>query len=221
MVTQLFPAGMKGLIIVVLIAALVSNIGSSLNSVSTVFTMDIFVKKYQPRATNKDIIRIGRWVTVGSAVLSVIIALAINSIKGLNLFDVFQSILGFLAPPMSVVFLFGILWKKTSAKAVNYVLTYGTAFSVLIGILYLWVLPARQYPAWPHFLLLSFYIFLILSALLFAVSLWSAGAANRKADGQQRMQIGFVHKRPSRLVILSWVVLSVVMIALYIYFNGH
>lgn len=220
MVTQLFPAGMKGLIIVVLIAALVSNIGSSLNSVSTVFTMDIFVKKYQPQATNKDVIRIGRWVTVASAVLSVLVALAINSIKGLNLFDVFQSILGFLAPPMSVVFLFGILWKTTSARAVNCVLTYGTAFSVLIGILYLWVFPAKSYPVWPHFLLLSFYIFLILSGLLFAVSKWGTKPALPVA-GTGKMQIAFEHKRPARLVVYSWVILSVVMIALYIYFNGH
>ena len=219
MVTQLFPSGMKGLIIVVLIAALVSNIGSSLNSVSTVFTMDIFIKKYQPQATNKEVIRIGRWVTVGSAVLSVVVALAINSIKGLNLFDVFQSILGFLAPPMSVVFLFGVLWKGTRAKAVNYVLTYGTAFSVLIGVLYLWVFPAKQYPEWPHFLLLSFYIFLILSVMLYVVSKWD----KQKTVGMegQRMQVEFLRTKPSKVVTYSWIILSVVMIALYIYFNGH
>src|SRR6185312_4784518 len=46
LVTRLFPAGMRGLIIVVLIAALVGNIGSSLNSVSTVFTMDIYIRKF-------------------------------------------------------------------------------------------------------------------------------------------------------------------------------
>jgi SSS family solute:Na+ symporter len=218
MVTQLFPAGMKGLIIVVLIAALVSNIGSSLNSVSTVFTMDIFIKKYQPAATNKDIIRIGRWVTVASAALSVIIALAINSIKGLNLFDVFQSILGFLAPPMSVVFLFGILWRRTTARAVNIVLTYGTGFSVLVGVLYLWVFPAKQNAWWPHFLLLSFYIFLILSIVLFIVS--KAGSKDAQTfEGQPALD--FVYKKPGGKVIFSWVALSLVMLALYLYFNGH
>lgn len=219
MVTQLFPAGMKGLIIVVLIAALVSNIGSSLNSVSTVFTMDIFVKKYKPAATNKDIIKIGRWVTVGSAVLSVLVALAINSIKGLNLFDVFQSILGFLAPPMSVVFLFGILWKGTRSKAVNCVLTFGTALSILVGVLYLWIFPAKDYPGWPHFLLLSFYIFLALSLMLYLVSV-----LDKKGVGERpgkRMEIVFSRTKPSKLVIGSWVALSLVMIFLYIYFNGH
>src|SRR6185437_158210 len=54
LVTRLFPTRLRGLIIVVLIAALVGNIGSSLNSVSTVFTMDIYIKKYRPGATTRE-----------------------------------------------------------------------------------------------------------------------------------------------------------------------
>jgi SSS family solute:Na+ symporter len=54
MVTNLFPAGLNGLVIVVLIAVLVGTIGSSLNSLSTVFTMDVYVKKLIQRpVTNK------------------------------------------------------------------------------------------------------------------------------------------------------------------------
>src|SRR5258708_28119943 len=83
----------SGLIIVVLVAALVGNIGSSLNSVSTVFTMDIYIKKYSPAATNSEIIRIRRVITIAGAIVSVLITLAIDNIKGLNLFYVFQSVL--------------------------------------------------------------------------------------------------------------------------------
>lgn len=228
MVTQLFPEGMKGLIIVVLIAALVSNIGSALNSVSTVYTMDIYVKKYKPEATTRQTIAIGRWVTVFSAIISVLVALAINSIKGLNLFDVFQSILGFLAPPMSVVFLFGVLWKKSTAKAVNVVLTFGTAFSVFIGVLYLWVFPAKLYPGWPHFLLLSFYIFVILSVLLILISRFDKQKPSLTMHEQEdirRLSIktklaNLITNLPAR-VKWSWLALVVVMIVLYIVFNGH
>src|ERR1700761_1119055 len=60
MVTNLFPPGMNGLVIVVLIAVLVGTIGSSLNSLSTVFTMDVYAKKINPNAENKDLIRVGR-----------------------------------------------------------------------------------------------------------------------------------------------------------------
>jgi SSS family transporter len=215
LVTRLFPPGMRGLIIVVLIAALVGNIGSSLNSVSTVFTMDIYIIKFKPGATNREIIGIGRWVTVIGAIVSVLIALAIDNIKGLNLFDVFQSVLGFLAPPMSVAFLWGILWKRTSARAINGVLTVGTLFSVAVGVLYLWVFPSAQYPVWPHFLLLSFYLFVLLSVATVIVSL----AERRALVSMIPVREPFV--RPAKKVRLLWILLSVVMILLYILFNGH
>ena len=215
LVTRLFPPGMRGLIIVVLIAALVGNIGSSLNSVSTVFTMDIYIMKYKPQATNREVIRIGRWVTVIGAIISVLIALAIDNIKGLNLFDVFQSVLGFLAPPMSVAFLWGILWKGTTARAINGVLTVGTAFSVAVGVLYLWVFPSAEYPVWPHFLLLSFYLFVILSVVLVIVSLAGRRIPVVTAPVSPR------YPSATKRVRLLWILLSVVMILLYILFNGH
>jgi SSS family transporter len=219
LVTRLFPPGMRGLIIVVLIAALVGNIGSSLNSVSTVFTMDIYIKKFKPQATNRDIIRIGRYITVAGAIVSVMITLAIDNIRGLNLFDVFQSVLGFLAPPMSVAFLLGVLWKGTTARAINGVLTVGTAFSVGVGVFYLWVFPSSRYP-WPHFLLLSFYIFAIITvgAVLASLAGKAAPAGAGRLSDEAWLAAGV---RPTPRVRVLWVLLSVVMVVLYILFNGH
>jgi len=214
LVTQLFPPGMRGLIIVVLVAALVGNIGSSLNSVSTVFTMDIYIKKYRPDATNREIIRIGRIITVAGAIVSVLITLAIDNIKGLNLFDVFQSVLGFLAPPMSVAFLLGVLWKGTTARAINGVLTIGTLFSVAIGVLFLWVYPASKYPAWPHFLLLSFYIFVVITLGAILVSKTGGGQAPILILPEAAV-------KPTRKVKSLWIILTIVMIILYILFNGY
>jgi len=202
---------MRGLIIVVLVAALVGNIGSSLNSVSTVFTMDIYIRKYHPDATVREIIRVGRFITVAGAIVSVLITLAIDNIKGLNLFDVFQSVLGFLAPPMSVAFLLGVLWEGTTARAINGVLTLGTLFSVAIGVLFLWVFPASKYPAWPHFLLLSFYIFVLIT--LAAVLVSKTGAAPALP--------AIATAKPTRRVKGLWTVLTIVMIILYIIFNGY
>lgn len=216
MVTQLFPAGLRGLIIVVLIAALISTIGSALNSLSTVFTMDVFVKKYRPHASQKTIVKTGRLVTLFGSILAVLITLAINSIKGLNLFDIFQSILGFIAPPMSVVFLFGVLWKKTSTKAVNLVLTLGTVLSLGVGVLYLWVFPNGEYP-WPHFLLLSFYIFVALCVMVVVISL----ADKTVQDNHDELLTINPKARPDRQVKMLWVLLTIVMVLLYIYFNGH
>ena len=217
MVTNLFPAGMTGLVMAVLIAALVSTIDSALNSLSTVFTMDIYVKKYKPGATPKETVRIGRIVAIIGAAIAVVLAMAIDSIKGLNLFDVFQAVLGFIAPPMSVVFLFGVLWKGTTTRAANFVLSAGTALSFSIGVLYLWVFPADKYEFWPHFLMLSFYIFALLAVAAFLISRF-----DKKAVAGQQNQLDFgVIPKPARSVMISWGVLIVVMICLYIIFNGH
>jgi SSS family solute:Na+ symporter len=216
MVTQLFPTGMRGLIIVVLIAALISTIGSALNSLSTVFTMDIYVKKYAPDASQKSIVKTGRLVVLIGSLLSIIVTLGIDSIKGLNLFDIFQSILGFIAPPMSVVFLFCVLWNKTTTRAANIILTVGTFISMGTGVLYLWVFPNGTYN-WPHFLLLSFYIFVALSVLVLIISLTDKKG---QKDHSSLLKIA-AEAKPDKQVKVLWVILSLVMIALYLIFNGH
>jgi SSS family solute:Na+ symporter len=71
MVTNLFPAGLNGLVIVVLIAVLVGTIGSSLNSLSTVFTMDVYVKKINPSASNEQIIKVGRLTVLAGCVFGI------------------------------------------------------------------------------------------------------------------------------------------------------
>ncbi|WP_114748497.1 sodium:solute symporter family transporter [Pleomorphovibrio marinus] len=216
MVTHLFPVGMTGLVMAVLIAALVSTLDSGLNALSTVFTMDIYVKKYKPKASQPEVVRIGRWVTLFGAVIAVFITLAIDHIEGLNLFDIFQSILGFIAPPMAVVFLFGTLWSKASSSAANKVLTWGTAISLCTGILYLWVFPSERYEFWPHFLLISFYLFLLLSAMMIIVSLRDPFA---KLSALPPKPVSFLAM--PLYVKISWVALVLVMVALYWFFNGH
>lgn len=222
MVAGLFPAGMIGLVIATLIAALVSTVDSGLNALSTVFTMDIYVRKFNPGASRRTIVRTGRIVAVVGAVIAVFMALAIDSIKGLNLFDVFQSILGFVAPPMAVVFLFGIGWKRTSTRAANLVLTAGTLFSIGIGVLYLWVFPAGTYN-WPHFLLLSFYIFVILALVAFLVSYFdkSDARSSEPAEASSPAAETSLAAPISTGVKLGWAALFLVMVALYLFFNGH
>ncbi|GAB3653763.1 sodium:solute symporter [Echinicola sediminis] len=217
MVTKLFPVGMTGLVMAVLIAALVSTIDSALNALSTVFTMDIYVKKYRPDASQKQIVNIGRVVTVLGAVIAIFMTLAIDSIKGLNLFDVFQSILGFIAPPMSVVFLFGVLWKKTTTRVANTILIFGTILSMGIGVLYLWVFPNEIYHFWPHFLLLSFFIFVLLAVLIVVISLLDGKG---KALYVSTLDYGVIPKLPAKVKWL-WIALIIVMVGMYVVFNGH
>lgn len=215
MVTHLFPPGMNGLVIVVLIAVLVGTIGSSLNSLATVFTMDVYVKKMNPQASNADIIRMGRLTVVMGCVFAVVVAIAIDNIKGLNLFDVFQSVLGFIAPPLSVVFLLTVLWKRTTRLAVNLILSAGSVFSLGVGVLYLWVFTPDKYPFWPHYLLLSFYIFAVLFVAGIIISLVDKSPVVYKAEFTEPD----VALKPTGKVKLAWALLWIVMVGLYLVFR--
>ncbi len=216
MVTNLFPPGMNGLVIVVLIAVLVGTIGSSLNALSTVFTMDIYVKKINPKASNTDIIRMGRTMVVVGCLFAIGMALAIDSIKGLNLFDVFQSILGFIAPPLAVVFLLSVFWKRTSRKAVNFVLSGGSILSLGTGVMYLWVIPPTATRTfWPHYLMLSFYVFVALVVIAVLISLLDPSPQVYVEDKKATKPVFEISSK----VKFSWLLLSLIMIVLYIYFS--
>jgi SSS family solute:Na+ symporter len=215
MVTNLFPPGMNGLVIVVLIAVLVGTIGSSLNALSTVFTMDIYVKKINPQASNQQIIKMGRVMVVVGCLFAIGMALAIDSIKDLNLFDVFQSILGFIAPPLAVVFLLTVFWKRTSRKAVNFVLSGGSILSLGTGVMYLWVLPAATHPFWPHYLMLSFYVFSALTIIAVLISLFDPSPQVYVEDAKAKKPVFEISSK----VKFSWLLLTLVMIILYLIFS--
>ncbi len=210
MVENLFPMGMVGLVFAVLTACLVSTIGSALNALSTVFTMDIYVKNIRPDASQRRINYVGRLVTVAGALIAIALTVAIDSIKGLNLFNVFQSVLGFIAPPMTAVFLLGVFWKRTTTLAANLVLTAGTAFCLVVGVLYLWP-PEWLQLAWPHFMMLSFLLFVALVVMMVVVSLCG--------EKPEAVVIRKETAPTSPLVIGLWAALAVVMVMLYIIFN--
>jgi SSS family solute:Na+ symporter len=212
LVTHLFPVGMVGLVIAVLTAALISTIGSALNALSTVFTMDIYLKNINTGATSKEIVRTGHIVTIVGALVSVVITVAVDNIKGMDLFNVFQSVLSFIAPPMAAVFVMGVFWKRCTTLAANVVLTFGTIFSIGCGVLYLWVIPHATEHV--HFMMLSFLIFVVLILSMVAISFADKAVA-------ERAPMAVVKTKMSASVRIAWIALALVMISLYIFFNGN
>jgi SSS family solute:Na+ symporter len=152
-------------------------------------------------------------IAVG-CVFAVFMAIAIDNIKGQNLFNIFQAVLGFLAPSLAVVFLLSVFWSRTTKRAVNIVLSFGSAFSLSIGVLYLWIFPANDYPAWPHFMLLSFYIFAVLFISAIVISLLDK---NSPTATIQESPIPVTSKK----VKILFALLGLVIICLYFIFNGH
>jgi SSS family solute:Na+ symporter len=215
MVTNYLPVGMVGLIVAVLIAALISTIDSGLNSFSTVFTLDIYVKNFRPNATPKEIKLLGRVVTVAAAGIAILIALSMADF-GKDLFNLGQSIISSIAPPMATVFLIGVLWKRATEKAAVATLIVGSIVSISIGYCQLKDWPSQVF--WPHYLLVSFYVFAGLCAFMIMVSLLtkkSPGEEDLPTIREAQQQQG----SRSKLIWPLWGVLAVIMFALYVFFN--
>jgi SSS family solute:Na+ symporter len=112
---------------------------------------------------------------------------------------------------MASAFLLGVFWKKATPRAVNLLLTAGTIFSLGTGILYYTGMILTNV----HFLLISFLIFIILTAVTMLISL-----ADRPSEKMAIRETTIRHKPDGKTVIL-WGILIAVMIAVYIIFNGH
>ncbi len=215
MVTNLFPSGMNGLVICVLIAVLVATIGSSLNALSTVFTKDIYVNNINKNATVKDQIFVGRIVVAVGCVLAVLMAIAFDNIQGKTLFDIFQSILGYLAPPLAVTFLLSVFWKHTTKLAVNLTLSVGSFISLFVGMLNLWIIPpSKTITFWPHYFLISFYLFVFLLVAAIVISLLDKNKVNAAIEKNEIPQT-------SKQVKLLFALLGLVILSLYLIFNNH
>ena len=112
------PAGLKGLSLAALTAAIVASLAGKANSVSTIYTLDIYRKYINKDAPEKKLVWMGRVVVLVSLLLAVIVnwrdALGIGSEGG---FIFIQKYTGYISPAIFAVFLLGFFWKKTTSKA--------------------------------------------------------------------------------------------------------
>ncbi|XP_028315080.1 sodium/glucose cotransporter 5 [Gouania willdenowi] len=129
LVIELMPSGLKGLMIAVMMAALMSSLTSIFNSSSTLFTMDIW-KKHRPRAPEKELLLVGRVVTVILVVVSVVWIPILQSANSGQLYVYIQSVTSCLAPPVTAVFTLAIFWKRTNEQGAFWGLMVGLVVGV-------------------------------------------------------------------------------------------
>lgn len=113
MVRELLPNGIRGLVAAGLLAALMSSLASVFNSCSTLFTIDIY-KKLRPLATEKKLVAMGRIATAFIVVLGFAWIPVMKNAPG-TLYDYLQSVQSYIAPPITVIFLFGIFYKRINS----------------------------------------------------------------------------------------------------------
>ncbi|RPH96882.1 MAG: sodium transporter [Calditrichaeota bacterium] len=115
LLTRLLPPGLSGLVLAALLAALISSLCAVFNSCSSLFTMDIY-RKLKPDADEKHLVQVGRLFT-GSVVVIGILWIPFIRLLNNQIYQYLQSVQAYTSPPIAAVFLMGVLWKRTTAKA--------------------------------------------------------------------------------------------------------
>ncbi len=128
LVAKLLPAGVKGLVVCGILAALMSSLASLFNSSAMLFTID-FYKRLKPNTSEKALVRIGQAATVVIVVLGILWIPVMRSV-GSVLYNYLQDVQSVLAPGIAAAFLLGICWKRTSAKGGM----WGLLSGIIIGL---------------------------------------------------------------------------------------
>ena len=114
LVSKLLPAGVKGLIVCGILAALMSSLASLFNSSAALFTID-FYQRFKPHTSQKKLVAIGQAATVIIVLLGILWIPVMRSV-GDVLYNYLQDVQSVLAPGIAAAFLMGIVWKRTSAQ---------------------------------------------------------------------------------------------------------
>ena len=227
MVATLLPEGLRGLVVAGIIAALMSSLSSLFNSTATLFTLDIY-KKIRPMVSEKRLVLIGRFATLGVVILGLMWIPIMPLISEGGLYQYLQSVQGYLAPPITAVFLLGLFNQRINNKGA----TWGLSFGFLLGMMKL-IIQAffgegkitnpeiLAYIGDINFLYFSGMLFLFCSIFICAVSYRTEPPNQSNLDGLT------YHTMDKELIRESWdrkdvfatgVILSLVL-AIYLYFS--
>ena len=131
---NLLPVGLKGLSFAALTAAIVASLAGKVNSISTIFTLDIYKNNLNIEASEKRLVEVGKITILTAMIIAVSIApfLGINKKGG---FQFIQECTGLVSPGVFAMFVLGFFWKKTTSNAALFAMIGGLSFSVLFTIL--------------------------------------------------------------------------------------
>jgi SSS family solute:Na+ symporter len=235
MVAHVLPLGVRGIVVAGLLAALMSSLAGVFNASSTLFTMD-FYRKIRPLASEHRLVWIGRVATTVMVVIGLFWIPVIQGAKGL--YDYLQTVQGYLAPPIFVVFFLGVFSKRLNAKGCLAALITGFVLGVFrlavdtpvglglpgfedgyaVGSLF-WIINNI------YFQYFSLLIFVVCVVVMVAVSYLSERPALERIQGLTFATTSADEKASSRAswdrrdVITSAIVLLLILMA-YLYFSG-
>lgn len=225
LVKNLLPAGLRGLIIGGLLAALMSSLAAVFNSCSTLFTMDVY-RRIKPDTPEKDLVKVGRIATAIVVILGILWIPLMKYISG-TLYQYLQSVQSYIAPPIAAVFLLGIFYKRINAKGALAVLVGG--FVIGIARIFLEIYKSSLSGFLYEFANLNFLYFCILLfvfsiAMLIIVSLLTGKPSEKQLDGLTFSTISAKDKAESRaswstMDVVNTVIIVLIIISVFIYFS--
>ena len=112
---NLLPAGLKGVAFAALTAAVVASLAGKANSISTIFSLDIYKKFIKKDASEKQLVGIGKWVVIAAMAIAAVIAPALKNLD--QAYQFIQEYVGFISPGVLAIFLLGFFWKRTTTAA--------------------------------------------------------------------------------------------------------
>lgn len=115
LISTYMPIGLKGLILAALTAAIASSVASMVNSTSTIFTMDIYQPFFNKNASEKQLVKVGRFSGITALIIAILIAPLLGNIP--QAFQYIQEYTGIVSPGILAIFILGLFWKKTTTKA--------------------------------------------------------------------------------------------------------
>ena len=220
MVKAMVPAGLRGLVIAGLLAALMSSLSSVFNSCSTIFTIDVY-KRWKPNTDEKKLVRIGQMATIIMVVFGLLWIPLMSNVSD-SIIVYLQSVQAYISPPIAAVFLLGIFFKRLNGRGAMASLLTGLVLGTLrlileqmkdslSGILYNF--------ADFNFLHFAIFLFVICSAVLVVVSLMTPAPAAEQTDGityERGVQTVSGKKGVDTLLTI---ILIAIIAALWIYFS--
>ncbi|MFH4967513.1 sodium:solute symporter [Gaetbulibacter sp. M240] len=228
LMSNLLPSGVRGLVAAGLLAALMSSLASVFNSVSTLFTVDIY-KKLKPNTPEKKLVKTGQIATVVVVIIGIIWIPIMANISGV-LYEYLQKVQSYIAPPITAVFLLGIFHKRINAQGAYITLVVGFLAAALRIVLEL--VKGSLDPDGIlfklgdiNFLTFGAWFFLFCIGLIIIVSLLTKSPSDEKVENLTFGTISEEEKQNNK-TSYGWVdiAISILIIALVLgvmwFFNG-
>jgi SSS family solute:Na+ symporter len=203
---NLLPAGLKGLAFAALTAAIVASLAGKANSISTIFSLDIYHKFFNKKANETQLVKTGRWAVVISMILASLVAPALRNLD--QAYQFIQEYVGFISPGVLAIFLLGFFWKRANAAAALTAALLTIPLSTLLKFLPVWT--HGSFPDYPFLDRMSI-VFVTIVILMIVISLLD----NRNKDKAPIILVDKSMFKVSSSFIVGSVIIVGVLTALY------